>query len=231
MSKSIYLSPSAQENNIGVLNYGDEERRMNEFVDRLIWYMNQGKGGIMIYRNNPSMSLAQIIEDSNAKSPDFHFSIHSNAGGAAGTEIYYFHENVGEGKRFAQMMYNAIAPITISADRGCMPDSVLYTNGLAELRETNAPASLIEIMFHDNERDVVDYFNKIELLALTMAKTIYEFFGITYNYISSEKERAIKVLQSVSNYANKVWIPEFEVLANRGLNIWGLILLIKQAED
>ncbi len=80
MGKSIYLSPSAQENNIGVLNYGDEERRMNEFCDKLIWYLNKGKGDIAIYRNDPSMSLTQIIEDSNAKSPDFHFSIHSNAG-------------------------------------------------------------------------------------------------------------------------------------------------------
>jgi len=46
----------------------------------------------------------------------------------------------------------------------------------------------------------VDYFNKIELLALTMAKTIYEF-SASLIIISSEKERAIKVLQSVSNYA------------------------------
>lgn len=80
MGKSIYLSPSAQENNIGVLNYGDEERRMNEFVDKLIWYMNKGKGDITIYRNDPSMTINQIIADSNAKNPDFHFAIHSNAG-------------------------------------------------------------------------------------------------------------------------------------------------------
>ncbi len=228
MGKSIYLSPSTQENNIGVSGYGTEEQRMNELTDAIVRHLKNGRGDITIYRNSPSMNLNQVIADSNSKNPDFHFAIHSNAfnGLARGTECYYYHHNTGEGIRFAQMMYNVIAPITAASDRGCQPDNNLYDNGLGELRETDAPAALIEIMFHDNEADVIDYLGKIELIALTMAKVIYDFFGLVYNPISSEKERAIQLLREVSKWADKVWIPEFEALENKGLNIWGLIMLI-----
>ena len=33
MNTSVYLSPSVQENNIGIGNYGTEEKRMNEIAD------------------------------------------------------------------------------------------------------------------------------------------------------------------------------------------------------
>ena len=76
MAKIVYLSPSTQENNKGVGSYGTEEKRMNEISDVVEKVLKAH--GIKVYRNKPSMSLSQVVMDSNSKKPDIHFAIHSN---------------------------------------------------------------------------------------------------------------------------------------------------------
>ena len=70
--KRIYLSPSAQENNVGAGSYGTEEQRMNQLCDLV---EKKLKGRYQIYRNRPEMSLQQIVADSNAKKPDIHLAL------------------------------------------------------------------------------------------------------------------------------------------------------------
>ena len=102
--KSIYLSPSTQENNVGAGNYGTEEQRMNEIMDLI---ENQLRGHYILYRNRPNMTLQQVVADSNAKNPDLHFALHSNAGAAAGP-------NVGSAPKAARLN---------SSPTGCMKSS------------------------------------------------------------------------------------------------------------
>lgn len=219
----IYLSGSTQNENVGVAGYGTEAYRMNQLADRVKYWIQQGKGDIQVFRNHSQMNLAQSVNDSNDKNVDLHFAIHSNAGNPGkGTEIYYYNDDK-DGKRLATLIYDAVAPLTISPDRGVKSDHVLYNNGLYELRETNATAVLIETMFHDNITDVLDYLSKIEQIGKAMAKAIYVYFGMNYTEGNSDKDTAIAKLKLVSSYADKVWIPEFTKLEQRGLNIWGLI--------
>ena len=100
----------------------------------------------------------------------------------------------------------------------------IYSNGLAELRETSAVATLIEIMYHDNAADVADYLGKIEQIAQAIAYSVYDYFGIQYKQAQNEKDEAIKKLRAVSPYTDSVWIPAFNKLEAEGKNIWGLIL-------
>lgn len=232
MSKKVYLSGSTQEGNKGVGTYGTEAQRMQALADKVKDYIWQGKGDIVTYRNNGSWTLQQSINDSNSKNPDLHLALHSNAGGGRGTEIYYWHgANNADSKRFADLVYVAVAPLTIANDRGCMPDSVLYTNGLAELRETTATAALIEIMFHDNINDVNDYLGKVDVIAKAIALAIYKYLGINYYIeppkpVGTERERAIKKIIAVSDWANS-YIGPFDDLQNKGINVWGLINKLK----
>jgi len=69
--KRIYLSPSAQENNVGAGSYGTEEQRMNQLCDLV---EKKLEGRYQIYRNRPEMSLQQIVADSNGKKPDIHLA-------------------------------------------------------------------------------------------------------------------------------------------------------------
>ena len=150
--------------------------------------------------------------------------------GGKGTECYYYHSSIN-GKIFATKIYEAIAPLTISADRGVKPDTALYASGLYECRETSAVACLIEIMFHDNLTDVNDYLSKVDVMALSMAKAIYSYLGIAYVETSkptpvviatTERERGIQMIFQVSKWAED-YIREFDAIQAKGINVWGLI--------
>ncbi|MGE5328241.1 MAG: N-acetylmuramoyl-L-alanine amidase family protein [Deltaproteobacteria bacterium] len=143
----IYVSPSVQEHNIGIGNYGSEEAEMNDTADILCEFLKID-GRFIVYRNKPEMNLKQIIADSNAKKVDLHIAIHSNAcnGKARGTEVFYNLLSV-RGKKLAQYIYNNMEAITPSKDRG-----IKGTLSLGEVK-TKAVAALIEVAFHDNLQD------------------------------------------------------------------------------
>ena len=54
MSKTIYLSPSTQEKNIGKGNYKSEEYQMNKVCDITVKVLKQH--GVVVYRNKPTMT-------------------------------------------------------------------------------------------------------------------------------------------------------------------------------
>ena len=112
---TIYLSPSKQEHNIGYGDYGSEEKRMNQITDVVTRYLDETE--ITYYRNDPSMTIDQIANDSNSKNPDIHFAIHSNAGGGTGAECWIYDWG-RERERFARIIYNRISNITPMEDRG-----------------------------------------------------------------------------------------------------------------
>lgn len=172
---SIYLDASNQKENLGVGNYGNEGIRMNQLADRVKYYLNVGQR-ITVYRNNINMSLSQTVNHANSVNANVYLALHTNAGGGKGTEIYHYPGSVN-GKRFAEIIYNKIAPLTISPDRG------IKTANFYVLRGTKMPAALIETMFHDNLTDVNDYLGKIEIIAQAMAKGIYQYFNINYTSV------------------------------------------------
>ena len=77
--RSVYLSPSLQEWNIGVGDFGTEEQRMNEIAD--IVERELKNKGYIVYRNRPEQTLKQVVEESNNLNPNIHVAIHSNASG------------------------------------------------------------------------------------------------------------------------------------------------------
>jgi N-acetylmuramoyl-L-alanine amidase len=236
MSRTVYLSASTQDTNIGVAGYGTEETNMQYLADLVKTYIEKGKGDIIVYRNNGNMTLQSTINDSNSKHPEIHVALHSNAGGGKGTEIYYSNYPIYSANGFilASKVYNAVAPLTISPDRGIHADTVLYDRGLAETRDTMAIACLIEIMFHDNATDVKDYLSKQHDIAKAIAMSIYDYFGMSY-YIeptpqptptpTGEREKVIKYLNEVSNWSTK-YVNEFDQLQNKGVNVYGVICKI-----
>ena len=186
MSKSVYLSPSMQENNTGALNYGTEEVRMNQVAD-VVQKILQNHG-VDVYRNKPEWSLAQAVADSNKVKPNLHFAIHSNAGGGRGAEIYAYAPG-GEGEKAAKAIYAEIAAITPTADRG-----VKFNPSFYELRNTNAPASLVEVAFHDNVEDAIWIIKNIEAIGTALAKGVLKYFGIPYEAPKAETSTSTTIL-------------------------------------
>lgn len=174
-NRVIYLSPSAQEFNIGVGDYGSEEFRMNRianFVESKLKSL-----GYTVYRNNPNNSLRQIVNESNSISPTIHVALHSNASGpnanGSGPEIYANRQNT-PGARLAQDIYDKIIEIYPDKSKG---RGVLYTNSLYEVINTLAPAVLLEVAFHDNEEDANWIIQNEEKIAQAIVDGINNYFN------------------------------------------------------
>ena len=177
--KSIYLSPSTQENNVGAGSYGTEERRMNEIMDLI---ENQLRGKYILYRNRPEMNLQQVVADSNAKNPDLHFALHSNAGGGRGAECWICARS-GKAEKFANIVYGKIAALTPVSDRGVKVSTSLY-----EVNKTRAPAVILEIDFHDNAQGAEWIVNNKGAVADACVQAIMEFFGDTAASVPEQPE-------------------------------------------
>lgn len=169
---SVYISPSTQEANIGVGQYGTEEKRMNEIADILVPLLKAN--GLTVYRNRPEMTLQQVVKDSNAKNVDAHVAIHSNAGGGEGTEIWVYKLGYNA-ERLAKCIYDELAPLSPGKDRGVKENPDFY-----ETRKTKAPAVIVEVGFHDNPADATWIASNQKAIARAIAKGICKYFGREY---------------------------------------------------
>jgi N-acetylmuramoyl-L-alanine amidase len=176
--KKVYLSPSTQQANLFVVGGITEEENSNWVTDILEKAL-RNKYGMTVYRNRPDMNLSEIIADSNAKSPDIHVSIHSNAGGGRGCEVYAYliSGRVTNSQKLAQYIYNEFSIITPSSDRG-IKNGVVAKFG--EVVKTTACAVLAEMAFHDNAEDAAWLIANRQACATAFEKGICSYFGITY---------------------------------------------------
>lgn len=171
----IYLSPSVQEYN-HYIDGGNEEYYMYLIADAMEPYLRAN--GIDFDRNQPEMTLAQVIADANAQDYDLHLAVHSNAspeasaGQNTGVEIYHFPTSQN-GKRFADILKNNYK--SIYREPGDI--RVIPTRSLAELRRTKAPAVLIEVGYHDNREEAQWIRDNIDTIARTLVKSIAEYFN------------------------------------------------------
>ena len=142
----IYISPSTQEHNAGAVDGYIEEIEMNLIADILIPELE--RHGINVYRNKPDMTLQEVVYDSNYKPIDLHLAIHSNAGGTNARGVVAC--VVGSGynaEKFAKMVVARFKPLQPFDNRN---SNILVTPKLYEVKNTKAPAVIVEVDFHDN---------------------------------------------------------------------------------
>ncbi len=171
----IYLSPSTQEFN-PYNGGGNEEYYMNLIADAMEPYLRAS--GIGFRRNDPSGTVNDSIRSSNAGNYQLHLAIHSNASAPAeagknrGVQIYYY-PGSEKGKRAAEIIrdnYRSIYP---------EPELVriIPTTALGEIRNTKAPAILIETAFHDNPEDARWIRQNIGEIAENLSRSVSQFLS------------------------------------------------------
>lgn len=180
----IYLSPSFQQQNVGVGSYGTEEKRCNEIADVVERELSKNKQ-FAVVRNTPNMSLQEVIDSSNKSNADIHFSIHTNAGPveARGCEVYAYAPGT-EGDKLAQIISKRLTKISPAKGRG-----VKY-NSLAETRQTKAIAVLTEVGFHSNLEEANWIIENIEKIGIELAKSLYEYYNIQYEEEENTEDNA-----------------------------------------
>lgn len=166
--KTIYLSPSTQQHNLGAGDYGTEEQRMNQLCDLV---QQRLKGRYQLYRNRPEMTLQQAVADSNGKKPDIHLALHSNAGGGSGCECWICARG-GQAEKLANQLYRNIIAISPFTGRGVKTSKSLY-----EVNKTTAPAVILEVEFHDRQQGAAWIVQNMEPIAQAIAQGVVEYFG------------------------------------------------------
>ena len=172
MSDIWYLSPSNQSANIGINGYGSEKEQMNLLVDEIIPHLD--RAGVSFHRGDPDITIRQRAAESNEMNACFHLALHSNAGGngkAWGPVALYYSE---AGKRFGQKLVDGLLALGQQNNRA---SNLGQNKGLYELRKTKAPASLLEVDFHDSAVGVAFLTKRRGEIAEAIARCIIEAEG------------------------------------------------------
>lgn len=172
MQNIWYLSPSNQNANIGVGNYGNERDQMYLLIHEITPHLD--RAGVSFHVPERTMQIADRCKESNAMGAKFHFALHSNAGGqgkARGPVAFYYSDT---GKALCENLASALLALGPENNRS---SNVLEWKGLYELRMTKAPAVLLEVDFHDSESGVEFLTKRRSDIAEAIARVIIEADG------------------------------------------------------
>ena len=172
MSIIWYLSPSNQGANVGIGDYGTEQEQMYLLVDAIIPHLD--RAGVSFVLAERDASLASRVAESNAVGAGFHLCLHSNAGGngkAWGPVALYYSD---AGKAFGEKLIDSLLTLGQANNRSY---NLKQEKGLYELRNTAAPACLLEVDFHDSSVGVEFLTKRRAEIAEAIAKVIIEADG------------------------------------------------------
>ena len=208
----IYLSPSTQEGNMYVTGSGSEEYNMTLLADALVPYLLSN--GIQYNRNSPDMTAASSIREANSGYYDFYLALHSNAApeGRYGEErgiIAFYYPGSTQGQRAAELFVEALREIYP------LPDLVTAraTTSLGEVRQSRAPAVLLEIGYHDNWADATWVETHIDAIAQQIARALTGFFGLPFIYPMDPEDGEVDVNYGTLNLRSRP-SPTATILAN-----------------
>jgi N-acetylmuramoyl-L-alanine amidase len=115
------------------------------------------------------------------------FSIHLNAGGGTGAEIFYYADNEIS-QNIAKTIINKYCEITGFRNRGAKADITTRHKRLGWIRDTNTWSCLIEACFIDNIEDLKKLQSNYDKVAFAMYSGICVAYGIESGSFEIKKE-------------------------------------------
>jgi len=140
--------------------------------------------------------LADEIKECNAFGPDYAVEIHNNAGGGDGVEIYHHHGG-GKGKTLAQNILNEIVAIGQNSRGLKTKKNSEGKDYFGWIRQTKAPACLVECAFLDNKKDIaiIDTAAEQRKMGIAIAKGVLKTLGL--RWVAEKKAEEPKKLYRV----------------------------------
>ena len=137
-----------------------------------------------------SDTLADRVKECNEYSPDLAVDIHHNAGGGDGAEVFY-HYKGGVSKTLAENLLSEIVKIGQNSRGAKIKKGSDGRDYYGFIRETKAPAVIVECAFLDNKSDVqiVDTLPERQAMGKAIAKGILKTLGIAYYEKEAVKEQ------------------------------------------
>jgi N-acetylmuramoyl-L-alanine amidase len=183
MAKKVFIGVGHGGSDPGAVAFGREEADLNLAI-ALACRDELQRHGIEVRMSRTKDEydpLSDEIKECNAYDPDVALDIHNNAGKGDGAEAYYY-TGGGLSKTLATNVIDEIVKIGQNS-RGVKPNII---NGVKEyfgfIRETVAPACIVETAFVDNATDIKIIDTAAEQIAMgqAIAKGILKTLGVAY---------------------------------------------------
>ena len=190
MSKKVFIGVGHGGKDPGAVANGLKEKELNLAISQAVKNELERHGiSVGISRTkDENDQLSEKIKECNKFNPDFAVESHNNAGGGDGAEVYYY-SGGGTSKTLAQNILNEIIKIGQNS-RGIK--TKVDSSGkdyFGWIRETNAPAVIVECAFVDNKKDVaiIDTAAEQKKMGTAIAKGVLKSLGLSYKEEATKK--------------------------------------------
>ena len=175
-SNVVYLSPSNQADN--AFNVGDtnEAAECRILAQKTAAILEQSGLTVVIAEDSDSLQDKTAMGDNNLAA---YVAIHTNAGTGVGTDCYYNSASEAS-KALAQAVYDPVAALTPTEDRGLLDGSQSGSDSyLYEIGANKSPCCLIEVEFHDGPNVAQWILDNEDSIASAIATGICNYLQIT----------------------------------------------------
>lgn len=182
----------------GAVANGFKEKELNLSIAKYCaeTLARHGVEVLMSRTKDENDDLPEEIRECNAYNPDLAIDIHNNAGGGDGVEAFY-HYGGGASKMMAENVVAEIKAIGQNSRGVKIKKNASGADYFGFIRETNAPAVIVECAFVDNAEDmkIIDTEAERKVMGVAIAKGILKTLGITYK--EEKKEEAKPAAEKV----------------------------------
>lgn len=183
MSKKVFIGVGHGGTDGGAVANGFKEKDLNLAIAKSVndVLVRHGVAVQMSRTTDASEKLNDKIKRCNAYSPDLALDIHNNAGGGDGAEAFY-HYGGGIGKTLSINILEEIKKIGQNIRGAKTKKNALGKDYYAFIRNTSAPAIILECAFVDNKTDIaiIDTPAEQKDMGVAVAKGILKTLGIAY---------------------------------------------------
>lgn len=183
MAKKVFLGVGHGGTDSGAVGNGFKEKDLNLEIAKecAVELQRHGVTVRMSRTKDENDSLNDEIKECNAFNPDLAIDIHNNAGGGDGVEAFY-HYGGGLSKTLAENVLAEIVSIGQNSRGAKIRKNVLGKDYYGFIRQTNAPAVIVECAFIDNKKDIeiIDTVAEQKKMGVAIAKGILKTLGIAY---------------------------------------------------
>lgn len=195
MAKKVFIAPGHGGSDPGAVANGLKEKDLNLAISLACHaeLVRHGVSVAMSRSKDESETLTQQVNECNAFKPDLAVNIHNNAGGGDGAEVYY-HFGGGEGKTLAENILKEVVAIGQNSRGAKIKKNADGYDYYGFIRQTNAPAVIVECAFVDNAKDIaiIDTAAEQKAMGVAIAKGVLKTLGIAYVAEAKKTETVTK---------------------------------------
>lgn len=153
--------------------------------------------------------VSEEIRECNSFAPDLAVDIHNNAGGGNGAEVFY-HYKGGKSKTLAENILDEIVALGQNSRGVKVKKNSKGQDAFGFIRETSAPAVIVEVCFIDNATDLkfLATAHDRQKAGYAIAKGILKTLGVAY-----QSEKLYRVCVGTYRYKSSAEVVQKKLKA------------------